>query len=277
MKRKLLWCAVIFLFLGFIAWMVWSNTSLELSHYAVASPEIPASFDGFRIVQISDLHNNELGRDHHRLLARIEEGQPDIIVLTGDLIDSRMTDVETALEFVNAAVKLAPVYYVTGNHEERVPTAYALLEEGLIKAGVHILRNETVFLEREGEKICLAGIDDPHYFASMDAFFDALSPLCDGEEYTVLLSHRPEYFDHYIDAGADLSLAGHIHGGQFRIPFKGGLIAPYQRLFPKYDNGLYEEDGSALVVSRGVGNSIFPIRFNNRRHVVLVELHSTEQ
>ena len=275
MKRKLLWSAVILIFLGFLAWMVWSNVSLELSHYTVESEDLPSSFDGFRIVQISDLHNEELGKDHRRLLARVKEAKPDIIVLTGDLIDSRKTDVETALKFVDAAVKIAPVYYITGNHEQRVPTALILLEQGLSKAGVHILRNETVFLERDGERLCLAGVDDPHFFDSMDSYFNALPALCDWEEYTVLLAHRPEYFDYYEKAGADLSLAGHIHGGQIRIPFKGGLIAPYQSFFPEYDNGLYEKGDSTLVVSRGVGNSVFPIRFNNRRHVVLVELRST--
>ena len=274
MKKKLLWTAVLLLFTGFVTWFIWSNVSLALSHYSVESSEIPAAFDGFRMALVADLHNTEVGENNSKLLARVAESQPDIIVIAGDIIDSRTPNVDVALDFVNAAVEIAPVYYVTGNHEGRIPSEYAILEQGMTEAGVHILRNGTIFLERNGESICLAGIDAPHFYDNISDFFQTMPTLCSQEEYTVLLAHHPEYFDWYAEAGADLVLSGHVHGGQFRLPFIGGLVAPHKGFFPEYDSGLYENGGSNLVVSRGVGDTILPVRFNNRHEVVLVELRS---
>ena len=201
-----------------------------------------------------------------------------MIVITGDLIDSRHTDIEIALEFARHAIKLAPVYYVSGNHEARV-REYEDLKMGLAEAGVIVLEDQKVQITREGESISILGIDDPSfqedylfgYAASVTS--SALSELQnESKGYTVLLAHRPELFETYVDAGVDLVFSGHAHGGQFRLPFVGGLVAPNQGFFPGYDAGLFSEGSTNMIVSRGVGNSIIPIRFNNRPEIVVAEL-----
>ncbi len=174
-----------------------------------------------------------------------------------------------ALGFAKGAVTIAPVYYVTGNHETALPQQqYEQLMEGLETAGVTVLANDAVTVAYHGEEITVVGLSDP---ASMAA--SRLSRLTDKEErYVILLAHRPDFFEEYAEGGADLVFSGHAHGGQFRLPFIGGLMAPDQGLFPKYDAGLYRDGNTSMVVSRGLGNSIIPFRINNRPEIILVEL-----
>ena len=263
-------------------WILWANTAPEVTEYEIVSQRLPRSFDGFRIAQISDLHNDELGPGNAKLIELLTLAQPDIIVFTGDLIDSRQTDVETALEFARDAVQIAPVYYVTGNHEARV-REYDDLKTGLAEAGVTLLENEKIRITREGEYITLMGIDDPSFredylFGDAGAVAgEAIGGLREESDgYTVLLSHRPELFDLYAENGMDLVLSGHAHGGQFRLPIVGGLVAPNQGLFPVYDAGRFQRENTVLLVSRGLGNSIIPVRFNNRPEIVVAELNTAD-
>ena len=261
-------------------WTVWGNTALELNTCSVSSNELPGVFDGYRIAHISDLHNTEIGERNNKLLSMLWEAEPDIIAMTGDLIDSRNTDISIALSFAEKAVQIAPCYYVTGNHEARVQE-YDALKSGLEAVGVVVLEDEKLTIDSSGESIVIAGVNDPS-FRTDYLFGDAaavigtrLSELTAGEDgFTILLSHRPELYDTYADYDIDLVFSGHAHGGQFRFPFLGGLIAPNQGLFPKYDSGLYAERGTNMIVSRGIGNSIVPLRFNNRPEVILIELKS---
>ena len=261
-------------------WILWSNTALEVNEYEIVSDRIPEAFAGFRIAQVSDLHNKDFGEGYGQLLTLLSQINPDIIVVTGDLIDSRQTDLDIALEFAWQAGKIARVYYVSGNHEARVPE-YEDLKIGLVKAGVVILENQKVQITREGKSITLMGIDDPSFqedylFGDSESVarqaIEDLQNESDG--YTILLSHRPELFDLYVDTEMDLVFSGHAHGGQFRLPFVGGLVAPNQGFFPKYDAGQFNEENTTMIVSRGVGNSIIPIRFNNRPEIVLVTLRN---
>ena len=261
-------------------WTLWGNTALKINEFEILSDRIPQGLDGFRIAQVSDLHNAEFGEENWKLIKMLSQTDPDIIVLTGDLIDSRQTDLDVALEFAWQAGKIARVYYVSGNHEARVPE-YEDLKIGLVKAGVVILENQKVQITREGESITLMGIDDPSFqenylFGDAEGVAkQAISDLQDASDgYTILLSHRPELFDTYVDSGVDLVFSGHAHGGQFRLPFVGGLAAPNQGLFPKYDAGKFTEENTTMIVSSGVGNSIIPIRFNNRPEIVVVQLKS---
>ena len=279
-KRRLALALISALLVAAIAWIAWGNKALELNTYTVTSDKLPDSFDGFRIAQVSDLHNVEMGENNERLLTMLREAQPDIIVITGDMIASpRNTRVDVALDFAEQAITLAPCYYVTGNHEQKT-AKYADLKAGLTALGVTVLEDERVELERAGEAITVMGVDDPRFHsdaslsdeAIMDAKLKAL--VRDEDGYTVLLSHRPELFEVYAEYGLDLVFSGHAHGGQFRLPLVGGVVAPGQGLFPKYDAGLFEEGETHMVVSRGIGNSIIPFRVNNRPEVVLVELHT---
>lgn len=261
-------------------WSVWRSTELMVSEISVSSNRLPASFSGFRIAHVSDLHNAEFGEDNALLLQKLSECQPDIIVITGDLIDSQHTDTEVVLNFAHKSVVIAPTYYVAGNHEASSPK-YSMLRDGLEAAGVAVLEDETACLERNGENIALLGLADPDFTIKGDLFGEVpamvstklKNMLEQDTEYSILLSHRPELFDTYVACGVDLVLSGHAHGGQFRLPIFGGLIAPNQGLFPRYDAGLFTDGNTSMVVSRGLGNSIIPIRFNNRPEIVLIELH----
>ena len=279
MKRVLF--VVAFVLVVLILWTLWGNTALELNEYEVVSDRIPQGFEGFRIAQVSDLHNAEFGEGNEKLIQLLSQADPDIIVLTGDLIDSRHTDIEIALDFARQAVKIAPVYYVSGNHESRV-REYEDLKIGLAEAGVVILENQKVQITREGGSITLVGIGDPRF--QEDYLFGDSEPVArqaienlqnESDGYTVLLSHRPELFDLYVDTGMDLVFSGHAHGGQFRLPLVGGLVAPNQGFIPEYDAGQFTEENTTMIVSRGVGNSIIPIRVNNRPEIVVVTLFAS--
>lgn len=277
-KKKTL-CVLAGIFLVLIVWTVWGNTALERNTYTIRSPELPDVFDGYRIAQVSDLHNAEFGDGNQRLLDMLREAEPDMIAITGDLIDSRKTNIAVALAFAEEAVRIAPCYYVSGNHEARVPE-YRELKAGLEAAGVTVLDDARVEIEISGKSITIIGVNDPSFLADyltsdaavMDRKLSELSS--EDASFTILLSHRPELFDTYAAHEMDLVLTGHAHGGQFRLPLIGGLIAPNQGLFPKYDDGLYSEENTNMIVSRDLGNSIIPFRFNNRPEVVLIDLKS---
>lgn len=277
-KRIIVLAVVAAVLLALIIWTAWGNTALELNTYTISSGRLPEAFDGYRIAHVSDLHNTEMGKDNNKLLEMLREAKPDIIAITGDLIDSRNTDIEIALEFTSAAMEIAPCYYVTGNHEARV-SGYDELKEGLAEQGVVVLDDERIELEQSGEIIALLGVNDPSFqtdylFGDSETVMKSkLKEISDTEnEFTILLSHRPELFEVYAENNMDLVLSGHAHGGQFRLPFVGGLVAPNQGLFPKYDAGLYTEENTNMIVSKGIGNSILPFRFNNRPEVILIEL-----
>ena len=280
-KRKSIILAVVAAILfALIAWIIWGNTALGLNTYTISSSKLQQSFDGYRIAHVSDLHNAEMGKDNETLLTMLRDADPDMIAITGDLIDSRSTNVEIALNFIREAVKIAPCYYVTGNHEARV-NEYDELKSGMEAAGVIVLEDARTEISLEGKTITLIGVNDPSYQTDylfgdsetvMNTKLEELHTENDG--FTVLLSHRPELFDAYTDHGMDLVLSGHAHGGQFRLPFIGGLVAPNQGLFPEYDAGIYTDGNTNMLVSRGVGNSILPFRINNRPEVILIELQA---
>lgn len=280
-KKKFIFLAVAAAVLvALVIWIAWGNTALELNTYTISSSKLPQSFDGYRIAHVSDLHNAEMGKDNEKLLTILRDADPDMIAITGDLIDSRSTNVEIALNFIREAVKIAPCYYVTGNHEARV-NEYDELKSGMESAGVIVLEDAQTEISLDGDTITLIGVNDPSYqtdylFGDSETVMNTkLEELrTENGEFTVLLSHRPELFDAYTDHGMDLVLSGHAHGGQFRLPFIGGVVAPNQGLFPEYDAGIYTEGNTNMLVSRGVGNSILPFRTNNRPEVILIELQA---
>ena len=250
---------------------------LKVTKYTVESTKLPKAFDGFTVAQISDLHNKSFGKNNRRLLNKLKKHAPDIIVITGDIADSSGSD--NAISFVEQAVKIAPTYYVPGNHEARMED-YRELETSIREKGATVLRNETVFLFREGQVIALTGIDDPQFFnassepgQSMD-MESALIYLADNTvPCQLLLSHRPESFESYCANGYDFVFSGHAHGGQVRLPFIGGLYAPNQGLFPEYDAGIFTQNDTTMVVSKGLGNSVPIPRIGNRPEIVITQLN----
>ena len=279
-KKCIILSVVVVILIALVIWIAWGNTALELNTYTVTSARLPECFDGYRIAHVSDLHNAEIGEGNEKLLTMLREADPDMIAITGDLIDSRNTDVEIALQFIQEAMKIAPCYYVSGNHEARV-NEHEELKTGLISAGVIILEDAQTEISIEGQTITLIGVNDPSFqtdylFGDSETVMSSkLTELhTDGEVFNILLSHRPELFDIYADHDVDLVLSGHAHGGQFRLPFIGGVVAPNQGLFPEYDAGIYTDGNTNMLVSRGIGNSILPFRINNRPEVILIELQA---
>ena len=277
-KRWIVLVALCALLACLIPYLLWANTVLTVSHVEL---DLLPGEGSFTIAQVSDLHNAEFGGGNGELLTILEEAEPDLIAITGDLIDSRRTDPAPALAFLEGAVELAPVCYVTGNHEFRAYDAYQGLKSQMEELGVIVLENEAVVLEAVPLRVI--GLDDLSFGVRSDPsaspeqiLEDALTALAPqaGEEdlRTVLLAHRPEYVELYAQHGADLVLSGHAHGGQVRLPGVGGLYAPGQGFLPAYTSGLYQIGETSLVVSRGLGNSLFPLRVNNRPEVVLVKL-----
>ena len=268
---------LIVLFAAIIAWVIWDNNRITVTEYTIKDAEIPENFSGYRILQISDLHNAEFGEDNEILLNQISRLHPDMIVITGDLIDSYHTNVDISLAFIREAVKIAPTYYVFGNHEVRIPESYTLLKDGMEKAGVVVL-DQPVTLEKDSQTITLLGVADPSAMSSDSRFYTQIvgsilnAKMPEETVYSILLCHRPEVFDAFIENGIDLAFTGHTHGGQVRIPFIGAIFSPDQGLFPKYDSGLFTEKDTTMIISRGLGNSSFPFRVDCPPEIVVATL-----
>lgn len=221
------------------------------------------------IVQVSDLHNQFFGADQSSLLAAVENASPDIIVVTGDIVDSTHTSYKIALDFIEGAVRIAPVYYVSGNHEVRLSgKKLDAFYEKMQELGVVFLDDTYV----ETSDYVLAGIADAS-LASYSAYgtYGAYGAF-DENKPVIMLAHEPQYYELYQNLGADLVLSGHYHGGQIIIPGAGGLISPEFEWFPKPYEGVTDYSGMQLVISRGLGNSIAPVRINNYPELVVVRV-----
>lgn len=256
--------------LGVFLW--WQNNGLMVTEAKVRA-EIS---EGIRILHLSDLHGAWFGPRQRWIQAAARKAEPDVIVITGDFIDRRC-DERAAASLIDRMAEIAPAYCVTGNHEELERRAGTGTYERLIAAieeteNAHLLRGETVWLTDE---ITLTGADDIPFAGGMSAYPGYIGALGEaaGGEFRILLAHRPEMFEFYSAAEFNLTLSGHAHGGQIRLPFAGGLYAPGQGLLPEYDSGLYEaENGMRMYVSRGLGNSVFPLRLFNRPEMTVIDI-----
>jgi len=276
-KKLIIKLSITALIIAFIAVMIiLGNNMIEVNNYKIESERIPEEFNGFKIAHISDFHNR---KKYESILEKLKESSPDIICITGDFIDSRKTKLEISIAFARELVKIAPCYYVMGNHESRLTEIYPTFESELKEIGVSVLRNEKTQIEANGKAITLIGIDDPRLHSKTKGIEYACQIVkeelsaFDVDGYTVVMCHRPEAFQEYVNAKVDLALTGHAHGGQAILPFIGGIIAPNQGLFPKYYKGIYCEGNTQMIVSRGLGNSLCPVRFNNHPELIIVELN----
>ncbi len=249
---------------------------LSVKRYEFASPRVPSSFDGFKIVQLTDLHGASFGEDNDDLFALIEEENPDIIAITGDWFDEYKGSPETALSLTARITGLAPVYYVTGNHELATPRYKDHLEtmRGL---GVRVLSDESARITREPSSISLVGVNDSLLKKRSGYFRDLERLSSENNDFKILLAHRPEYIDKYFELGYDLTLSGHTHGGQVRMPLIGALAAPNQRPLPEHSYGMYDLDHKAMIVSAGLGVSrAFPYRVFTPPEVVVITLKRSQ-
>jgi len=253
-----------------LLWRLWlDNATVCTREYAVASPAFPAGFEGYRIAQITDLHGRS--KLYAPLVRETARAEPDIIVLTGDIAD-REDQWESLAGLLSELTAIAPCYYVSGNHEWADLKAEAFFSR-LRDTGVTLLRNDWVFLERGGDTLALAGVEDPNGYADMPTPEDVCEEL--RQVYAgsaVALCHRPELFPRLAAGGMTLVLSGHVHGGLIRLPFVGGLIGP-GGWFPDYDKGLYTLGDSTLLVSPGIAGSNGVPRLFNRPELTVAVLH----
>ena len=266
---------VLLLLALFLPFFHWSNHSLQTEHFTYTSRHLPENFDGFTIVQLTDLHGAEFGKGNSELLQAVAAAEPDIIVLTGDTQDRfRETPVSYVTDLCQKLQAIAPTYYVTGNHEWALKDVRAL-KKAVAATGVAVLTNQYVALERDGQIILLAGIDDPNGFAGQKTPQTLAEEIyaAHADPFWLLLAHRNNYFEkEYSLLGADLVLSGHAHGGLIRLPFTDGLIGVERNLFPSYTAGFYSDNGADLFVSRGLGNSGRSFRLFNRPEVAVLTL-----
>ena len=272
-RKSRTWAWLVILLLIIIA-LLFADSSVRIvtDEYEVSFDDLPGGFDGYRIVQVSDLHARRFGEGNRRLIEAVLTADPDIIAVTGDLIDSDDQG-EAAREILGALAPIAPTYYVTGNHEwdsGGLDELWGILDE----CGVTELRNEYVLLEENGASIVLAGAEDPGGPRDMETPEELVSAIrrLEGEDsFIVMLNHRNDRLERYAALGVQLVLSGHAHGGLIRLPFTDGLIGPGRDLFPDYTAGIYTSGDTVMVVSRGFGG---PARFLNNPEIAVTVLRT---
>ena len=267
-----------------IGFLLYGNLYVDIEHFEVVANKIPESFDNYLIAHITDYHNRNSTVVEKQIIDSLKHEKPNIIVITGDLIDYDRVDVAVALNLVRQLCEIAPVYYVTGNHESNVllddVEVFTSLINGLEDVGVTVLRNSSVKITNDvGDSFNLFGIHDPYFYGGFSQIFPRAESLCSEldlkeDEFNVLLAHHPEMLSIYSKFNVDLVFSGHAHGGQFRIPYiMNGLYAPNQGFFPKFAGGMYDFDGKKLIVSRGLAKESTRIpRIFNRPELVFVNI-----
>lgn len=263
---------------------------IEISNYVIKNKKIPKDFHNYNIVQISDLHNKSFGKGNIKLLEKINQINPEVIFITGDLIDGESKDFSNSLELVKKLTEKYKVYYITGNHEQkallrRYKDLYLEYFSELKKLDAVHLDNDYIRLKKGNAYINLYGLAIPfkyyNYLFKKDKntdleedFIETSLGKINKDEYNILLSHTPFYFEDYEKWGADLTLAGHVHGGIIRLPFVGGLLSPNRTFFPKYDLGKFKINDSVMIVSKGLGGSKVLVRINCKPEIVNIILKS---
>jgi predicted MPP superfamily phosphohydrolase len=288
MKRKILISILIFVILLIIIITYISNNVIVVSKYCIKYDNLPSNFDGYVIVQLSDFHSREFGKDNKKLIEKIKKQSPNIIVVTGDMINAKDNNYDTFLNIAKKLVSICSVYYIIGNHEQDISEdKLNELYNSLNDIGVNILDNSKVIIERDGQTIDVYGMwfnlkyysdktsefiqnNSSDYYFSLDKMNKVLGD--NSSNFSVLLTHNPMYFDTYANWGADLTLSGHIHGGMIRLPFLRGVYSPERTFFPKYDSGLFTKENKSMIVSRGIGNGNLGFRFLNCPEIVTITL-----
>lgn len=275
-KKRHTWPFFLLLLAVTILFLWWGNQSLQTAEFDFVSSRLPDGFDGCRIVVLSDLHGAEFGDGNADLFEKVSAQQPDYIFYLGDLEDRyRGSTPGYAASVADGLTAIAPTYYVTGNHEWAIGDVPEL-KETLSEHGVTVLSNRFLTLERDGAEIVLAGIDDPNGYADQKTPEQlAVEIFAEyGDPFWLLLAHRNNKFvEEYSLLGADLVLSGHGHGGIIRLPFTDGLLSVDRTFFPSYTAGFYNENGSSLFVTRGLGNSGSSFRIWNRPEIAVLTLH----
>lgn len=278
--------------LGGVAFYKYETDSLEITKYEIENEKIPKEFNNFKIVQISDLHNKSFGKDNKRLLETIDSQNPDIVVITGDLVEGDNKDFNIALNLIDELLKKYKVYHIIGNHEQKSlikkhKELYKTYFDKLYKKNIVNLDNEKIRIKKDGKYINIYGLIIPleyypYFFKNYENknmkleqdFINNKLGEINRDEYNILLAHTPFFFEDYEKYGVDLVLAGHVHGGIIRLPKVGGLLSPNREFFPKYDFGKYIKNNTTMLLSKGLGGSKVLIRFACKPEIVSITLKS---
>ena len=266
---------------------------IEIAKYTISNEKIPKEFDNYTIVQISDLHNKSFGKDNFKLINEIDKINPEVIFITGDMVDGENENFHVALDLLKILTKKYKVYYITGNHEQKAlikkyKENYKEYFKELRNIDATYLDNEKIQIKKGKSYINLYGLTIPFkYYKYLfdedkntdleENFMEKSLQKINRNEYNILLSHTPFYFEDYEKWGADLILAGHVHGGIIRLPFVGGLLSPNRHFFPKYDLGRYDKNKSTMIVTKGLGGSKVLVRINCKPEIVKITLKSKHQ
>ena len=262
------------------ALIYFDNTLIKVSRYKIKSDKIPKGFNNFKIVHLSDLHSYGFKNYNIQLIKKINNENPNIIVMTGDMVNKYDTNFEKFLNLSEVLSKKYDIYYILGNHEVRLKKDdLDFIIRKLKKFGIRVLSNEKVNIMRKKDYINIYGMDIPlSYYkiinkpSNVGEIINGVLNQCNEKEYNILLAHNPLYFEEYAKNNVDLTLSGHVHGGMIRLPFIGALLSPERKFFPKYSSGVYKVNNKKLIVSRGIGHSRPGVRLFNRPEIVSITL-----
>lgn len=273
-KRRTLKIIMLLLIIAAAALIYDSNTRVVVTEYTVSSPLLPESFEGFTVVQLSDIHGARLGKGKEGLLEKTAAAGPDIIAITGDMLDEN-SDAETLAMLLEELSEIAPVYYVSGNHEWGARRMDEV-KELLARHGAVYLSNGYELLTRGEDSIVLAGVDDPNGPYDMKTPEEVVDIIESeqGVSFRLLLAHRNYWVEKYPELEVDIIMCGHAHGGIVRLPFVGGVLGTGFELFPEHVDGAVESGRYTMIVSRGLGNSIPVPRVFNNPEIVVLKLES---
>ena len=271
---------IIFTLLGIRIYI--DNENIGITKSEVYSDEIPDAFNNYKILQLSDLHSKEFGENNANLILKINEADPDIIVMTGDMVNAKDTDYTILYNLVESISESYKMFFITGNHEQDIPNEKRKeLFDYLEKHDVIVLNNEMVQLTKGNDIINLYGLwyNSKYYFSDgtnesilKEEIISKLIGEADKSEYNILLTHNPKHFEECSKWGADLVFSGHVHGGMVRLPVVGALFSPERTFFPEYSEGIYEYENAKMVVSRGAGIGTKGFRLFNKPEINLITL-----
>lgn len=255
-----------------IAFLYIENNLITTTNLNINIKKNLGPFNNYKIVHLSDLHNKSFGKNQIKIIGKIKELEPDLIFFTGDLIDSRRNGIKSGVMLLKKCSEIAPTYYITGNHEERAEKFIPLYSE-LNNLDITILEDNKKSIIKDNYKLNILGLRDRSIQKGDENILNILKNIdIDNNDINILLAHRPNRIEIYKKCPIDIVFSGHAHGGQIRLPIIGGLYGPDQGKLPKYDSGIYDVGDTKLIVSRGLGNSIFPQRIFNHPEIILVNL-----
>ena len=284
-KKVIVSIAIVLVFIGILMCFI---TKIDVTKYTISNEKIPEEFNGFKIVQLSDFHSQGYRDTTEKLISKVKDINPDIIVMTGDMVSWDMEDIEEVKILIKSLVEVYPIYYIDGNHEHLAeisrPGRYVAFNEFMQELGVTTIKNDYVEIYKGNKSINLYGINLPldgatglyvNRFQLEENYVEKTLSEADKEKFNILLAHTPTFIKQYSQWGADLVLSGHMHGGIVRIPFTNiGLLSPGRTIFPRYAAGKFKVNDTTMIVNRGIGTSSFKLRLFNNPEITVLTLKS---